>query len=307
LAALRQSSRETDITGWYGNETTIGVIFTEIRSDAASIVSLLSSRVTSALCSELSAKQFNNIRLSFLVFPDHCAGPEADREAFSVLYPDLMHEIDAKKVALLAKRCLDIVGSLFALMLFLPVLLVIAAAIKLTSRGPLLFKQQRLGQYGKSFTFLKFRSMYVGADQRIHEAYVKQFISVRSGAGDSGKNDEIYKIKADPRVTADGRFIRKTSLDELPQFFNCLMGQMALVGPRPPLPYEFTAYQVWHRRRLAVKPGITGLWQVKGRSRVKFDEMVRMDLEYARSWSLWLDIKLLLQTPGAVLTGAGAY
>ena len=306
LSALRQSTRETDITGWYGNETTIGVIFTEIGAGAASVVSLLSSRVTSALTNELNG-QIDNIRLSFLIFPDDCTGQGPGHEAFSSLYPDLMHEIEAKTASLLAKRCMDIFGSLVALILLLPSLLVIAAAIKLTSRGPLLFKQKRLGQFGKSFTFLKFRSMYVGADQRIHEAYVKQLISAQASGGDDGKKDATYKIKADPRVTTVGRFLRRTSLDELPQFFNCLMGQMALVGPRPPIPYEFNSYQVWHRRRLAVKPGITGLWQVKGRSRVTFNEMVRMDLEYARAWSLWLDMKILLQTPGAVVTGAGAY
>lgn len=179
----------------------------------------------------------------------------------------------------------------------------------MTSRGPLLFKQQRLGQYGKGFTFLKFRSMYVGADETIHEKYVKQFISESAGSGDVGSNcGEVYKIKADSRVTRVGRFIRRTSLDELPQFFDCLMGRMSLVGPRPPLPYEFTSYQTWHKRRLlVVKPGITGLWQVKGRSRVKFNDMVRMDLEYARTWSLWMDIKILLQTPLAMISGHGAY
>lgn len=306
LSALRNSIRETDITGWYGNGITIGVIFTEIAD--ASIVTLLSSRVTAALGNTLTVQQVDHVKLSFLVFPDDCAGQGPDRDVFSALYPDVLQEMETKKAVMLAKRCMDVVGSLVALALLLPFLLVIAAAVKLTSRGPLLFKQKRLGQYGKSFTFLKFRTMYVGADQAIHEAYVKEFISASKGDRKSGKSDEIYKIKADPRVTAVGRFLRRTSLDELPQFFNSLTGQMALVGPRPPLPYEFSSYEIWHKRRLlAVKPGITGLWQVKGRSRVKFDAMVRMDLEYARDWSLWLDMKILLQTPRAVVSGAGAY
>lgn len=304
LSAVRQSTRETDLTGWYGNGSTVGVIFTEIGTEV-SIVSLLSNRVSLALGNAINEEQFNKIRLSFKVFPDDCTGQEPASEAFSTLYPDLMHEIEAKRASLMAKRCLDILGSLFALALFSPLLLLIAVAIKTTSRGPLFFKQKRLGQYGKTFTFLKFRSMYAEADQTIHEAFVKKFIAA-STAG--GKADGIYKLTVDPRVTMVGRFLRRTSLDELPQFLNSLIGQMALVGPRPPLPYEFNSYEIWHRRRLlSVKPGITGPWQVKGRSRVKFNEMVRMDLEYAREWSIWLDIKILLQTPRAIVFGDGAY
>jgi lipopolysaccharide/colanic/teichoic acid biosynthesis glycosyltransferase len=304
LSAVRASARETDIIGWYGNGSTIGVIFTEIGIEV-SIVSLLSARINAALGTALNSEQLNNIRLSFKIFPDDCTGQEPGVEAFSALYPDLLHEIQAKRTSLIAKRCLDITGSLFALVLFSPLLLLIAVAIKTTSRGPLFFKQKRLGQYGQSFTFLKFRSMYPQADHAIHEAFVKRFIAASTGGE---KGDGIYKITVDPRVTPVGRFLRRTSLDELPQFLNSLVGQMALVGPRPPLPYEFDSYETWHRRRLlAVKPGITGLWQVKGRSRVKFNEMVRMDLEYARNWSVWLDIKILLQTPRAIVFGDGAY
>jgi len=308
LSALRQSTRDTDIMGWYGHGATIGVIFTEIGGGGETVVSLLSSRLNSALSIALKAEQFENIKLSFLVFPDDCAGQGPGVKAFSALYPDVLYELETKKAFLIAKRSIDILGSLVALVILLPLLLLIAAAIKLTSRGPLLFKQKRLGQFGMSFTFLKFRSMYVGADQTIHETYVKEFIAASKGAKEGGKSDEIYKIRADPRVTAIGRVLRRTSLDELPQFLHSLMGQMSLVGPRPPLPYEFNSYEIWHKRRLlAVKPGITGLWQVKGRSRVKFDEMVRMDLEYARAWSLGLDLKILLQTPRAIVTGQGAY
>ena len=208
----------------------------------------------------------------------------------------------------MAKRALDIVGSLVALFVLLPLWLLIAAAVKLTSPGPLFFRQKRLGQYGKSFTFLKFRSMSVGADQTVHKAYIEEFMSAQVHGADDGATGTVYKLTNDRRVTPVGKILRRTSLDELPQFLNCLMGQMSLVGPRPPIPYEFNNYQWWHRRRLlAVKPGITGLWQVRGRSRVKFNEMVRMDLEYARTWSLWLDIKILLQTPRAVVMGEGAY
>jgi lipopolysaccharide/colanic/teichoic acid biosynthesis glycosyltransferase len=308
VLALSNSKRETDITGWHGDGSVIGVIFTEIGTAEGSIVDILSNRVNRALGNSLSVEQINEINLSFHVFPDDSEGQDPGRRAFSTLYPDLLCDIDSKKASLLLKRFMDIAGSLFAIILFSPLLLLIAAAIKLTSRGPIFFRQKRLGQYGKSFTFLKFRSMYATTDHSIHEAFVKSFIADQTRAGEQGESQQVYKLKGDPRVTRVGRLLRRTSLDELPQFFNTLKGQMALVGPRPPLPYEFNSYAIWHRRRLlAVKPGITGFWQVKGRSRVKFDEMVRMDLEYARVWSLWLDIKILWQTPRAVVTGDGAY
>src|SRR6185369_7527092 len=160
-------------------------------------------------------------------------------------------------------------------------------AIKVTSRGPVLFRQKRLGQHGRQFTFLKFRSMYVNNDPRIHEEYVKKFIA---GAAEQHGNNQgkLYKLTSDPRITAVGRFLRNTSLDELPQFLNVLWGDMSLFGPRPPVGYEYGRYDLWHKQRLlALKPGITGLWQVDGRSRVTFDDMVRLDIRYARSWSLW--------------------
>jgi lipopolysaccharide/colanic/teichoic acid biosynthesis glycosyltransferase len=185
----------------------------------------------------------------------------------------------------------------------------ISAAIKATSEGPVLFRQRRVGQYGQHFTFLKFRSMHANNDHSVHKEFITQFITSRAQGERSPTNgDKIYKLPNDKRVTRVGRFLRKTSLDELPQFFNVLIGDMSLVGPRPPIPYELAAYQTWHRRRvLEVKPGITGLWQVTGRSRVKFDEMVRLDLRYATSWSPWLDLKILLRTPLAVVKGTGAY
>ncbi len=204
---------------------------------------------------------------------------------------------------------MDIVGSLAALILCCPLFALIALAIKLTSKGPILFKQERVGRYGLRFTFLKFRSMECGNDASIHREYVKRFIA---GEADPPRGSHaqsvVYKIQDDPRVTRVGKFLRKSSLDELPQFINVLKGDMSLVGPRPPIPYELEGYQIWHRRRvLESKPGITGLWQVNGRSRLKFDDMVRLDLRYAKTWSLWLDIKILLRTPRAVLFGVGAY
>jgi lipopolysaccharide/colanic/teichoic acid biosynthesis glycosyltransferase len=169
-----------------------------------------------------------------------------------------------------------------------------------------LFKQTRIGQRGQKFQMLKFRSMRPNAGSAIHQDYVTWFIN-SSGKQPAGTDSGVFKITNDPRITPIGRILRNTSLDELPQFLNVLMGQMSLVGPRPPVPYEVEQYKPWHcRRLLEAKPGITGLWQVTGRSRTTFDEMVRLDLRYARSYSLWMDIRILLATPKAVISGKGA-
>jgi lipopolysaccharide/colanic/teichoic acid biosynthesis glycosyltransferase len=150
--------------------------------------------------------------------------------------------------------------------------------------------------------------MHTGNDPRIHIEYVKRLIGGNASADAGETNGRVYKITADPRLTHIGRFLRKTSLDELPQLLNVLRGEMSMVGPRPPIPYELEVYDVWHRRRLLeVRPGITGLWQVSGRSRIPFDDMVRLDLRYAKTWSLWLDFQILLRTPRAVFSGEGAY
>lgn len=194
------------------------------------------------------------------------------------------------------KRILDVALASVAMALSAPLMALIALAIKLDTPGPILLRQTRVGLNGRLFTAYKFRSMRVGADQEL--------------AGLQTQNEAtgpIFKMKNDPRRTRVGRFIRKTSLDELPQFFNVLKGDMSLVGPRPPIPTEVEKYDEWHRRRLEVSPGITGLWQVSGRSQLTFDEMVMLDLYYAENWSLALDLKILLRTIPTVLLGTGAY
>jgi lipopolysaccharide/colanic/teichoic acid biosynthesis glycosyltransferase len=204
---------------------------------------------------------------------------------------------------------MDIVGGAFGLLMFAPLFLIIALAVKLTSKGPVFFRQQRIGQFGTPFVFLKFRSMHLNNDPKIHLDYIRQLISGKAERQPGNGNGQgVYKLTADPRVTRVGAFLRRTSLDELPQFINVLRGEMSLVGPRPPIPYEVDKYQTWHRRRvLEAKPGITGLWQVSGRSRVGFDEMVRLDVRYAMQRSFWLDLKILLLTPRAVILGEGAF
>ena len=308
--ALSLTARETDLTGWYVDDCAVGVMFTEIGfADRSATLSTMITRVSNTLRATLVPEEFNQVSISFHVFPedwDH----EADRRPTNpTLYPDLDERNETKKIYHRTKRVMDILGSLAALTLLSPVFLVIALAVKLTSRGPILFRQRRIGQHGRSFTFLKFRSMYVGNDASIHREYVKQLITGKAEKQSStGNGEAVYKLTKDPRITTVGAFLRKTSLDEIPQFLNVLRGEMSLVGPRPPVPYEVESYDFWHRRRvLEAKPGITGLWQVKGRSRVKFDDMVRLDLQYARTWSPWLDVKILLQTPGAMVIGEGAH
>ena len=309
MLAISQSTRDTDLKGWYKDGAIVGVIFTEVGGGAdEAVIQSLSAKITESLRGVLGMPETDEVKLSFHLFPEDWDDSDPGCPVKSSLHVALAGEINQKRFSLIVKRMIDIMASAAGLILCLPVFVLIALAIKLTSRGPVLFRQVRLGQYGKKFTFLKFRSMYANSGHKIHEEYVRQLIKGAAGTEQAtGNQQKIYKLTADPRITPVGRFLRNTSLDELPQFLNVLWGHMSLVGPRPPVLYEFNRYDLWHKQRLlAVKPGITGLWQVDGRSRVKFDEMVRLDIRYARSWSLWLDIRILLRTPRAVLSGNGA-
>jgi lipopolysaccharide/colanic/teichoic acid biosynthesis glycosyltransferase len=308
--ALLRTVRETDVAGWWKDPATLGVIFTDLAiGDKSAVVNAILSRVSFTLRQQLTVAQLNQINISYYFFPDDWdddgSGPACNQH----LYPDLFHPGNGRRFQLCAKRGMDIVGSALLLILCAPLFAIISAAIKVSSKGPVFFKQQRVGQYGKSFTFLKFRSMQVGCDSSVHENFVINLIAGRVKEEPSIKNrNNIYKLRNDKRVTRVGRFLRRTSLDELPQLLNVFKGDMSLVGPRPPIPYELAAYRMWHRRRiLHAKPGVSGLWQVTGRSRVKFDDMVRLDLRYSSSWTLWLDLKILFQTPLAVIRGVGAY
>ena len=195
------------------------------------------------------------------------------------------------------KRVLDLAGALFALVCFSPILAAVAIAIKLTDHGPVLFWQSRVGLWGQEFPFPKFRSMVVNAEQ------LKAGLLIRN----DHKNGITFKMKRDPRVTGIGRIIRKLSLDELPQLFCVLAGEMSLVGPRPPLPREVAQYSLLDRRRLDVKPGLTCIWQVSGRGDIPFERQVQLDVQYIESQSVWLDVLLLLKTAPAILFGKGAY
>jgi len=309
MSVLLATSRDTDLVGWYKSKTTIGALFTGlVAGDKSSILMTILSRATNTLRDELSFEQFNLINISLHYYPDDWEENGPGRPSNPALYPDLSTQANGKKPLLILKRGLDVVGGLILTLLCLPFCVLIAIVIKATSKGPVLFRQMRVGQHGRQFVFLKFRSMYVDNDHSVHREYVTKLINKETSDGATRKQGTVYKLTSDKRITPIGRFLRKTSLDELPQFLNVLRGEMSLVGPRPPIPYELAAYQTWHRRRLLeVKPGITGLWQVTGRSTVDFDAMVRLDLKYATSWSPWLDIKILLRTPLAVIRGSGAY
>ena len=310
LSALALSTRETDVTGWYQSNSVVGVMFTEFGAeDRNTILSTMMTRVGQTLRNNLTSQQFSLISIEFHLFPEEWNQDVSQRPSNPTLYPDLARRDSAKKLFCAIKRMMDIVGSALALLLFAPLFLVIALAIKLTSKGPVLYTQPRVGQFGEQFVFLKFRSMEDNNDDGIHKEYAKRFIagSAESHPG-NGSGDRVYKLTKDPRITRIGGLLRRTSLDELPQFINVLKGEMSLVGPRPATTYEVAQYDIWHRRRvLEAKPGITGIWQVSGRSRIKFAEMVRLDLRYAKTWSPWMDLKILLRTPVAVVFGDDAF
>jgi lipopolysaccharide/colanic/teichoic acid biosynthesis glycosyltransferase len=310
LAALLLSSRDTDLVGWYKSHETVGAMFTGlVVNDKRALLDTFLTKVTTSLRDELNSEQFSQVRISFHLFPDDWDNGKPGPPSNSALYPDLIRRDKVQRSVLLTKRIIDVFGSAAALVLFAPLFFVIALAVKVTSRGPVFYRQERVGRYGRKFTFLKFRSMYVNNDPTVHKEFVTRLIASQNcqGSGD-GDGQGVYKLTNDRRITRVGGFLRRTSLDELPQFINVLKGDMSLVGPRPPIPYELAAYQTWHRRRLlGVKPGITGLWQVTGRSLVEFDEMVRLDLRYASTWTPWLDLKIMARTPLAVIKGSGAY
>ena len=299
LEHVREKTRDTDISG-YVNHETIGVLLPDTDEKGA-------KEICAKLVNGSKKPQFS---ITASTYPDHIFESLARNGG---IHPDTFpFELDESLknswFKLLLKRGIDIVGSIIGLLIFMPVMVITALAIKVTSPGPIIFRQKRLGKQGIPFTFYKFRSMHVNMDDQIHRKYMQEFINGQHAKINQGDAKEpFYKIKSDPRVTRVGKFIRKTSIDELPQFFNVLKGDMSLVGPRPPLPYEAEKYQSWHLRRiLEMKPGITGLWQVEGRSKTGWDDAVRLDIRYIRKWSLILDMKIMFKTVKEVLRCRGA-
>jgi lipopolysaccharide/colanic/teichoic acid biosynthesis glycosyltransferase len=300
-AAVASANRATDVLGWFDDHT-LGVIMPEVRGSDAELANDLHTRYRRAIANRLGP---DGARRTNIEVHRHVATLSGPRDVDQLITPTAGGRGDRLTYDS-AKRILDVVGSLALLMMLAPVFAIIAALVKLKSPGPVFFRQERIGHGMQPFLMLKFRTMHVDADHRVHHQFVSSFIKSGAVAQDAGRNG-IFKLTDDPRVTPVGRVLRKTSLDELPQFWNVLRGEMSLVGPRPPLRYEVAEYQPWHCRRVfEAKPGVTGLWQIKGRSRTTFDEMVRLDLRYAKARSFWTDIKILLATPAAVIAGKGA-
>ena len=202
------------------------------------------------------------------------------------------------------KRIGDVLLAGLALLVLSPVLLIISILVKRSSPGPVLFIQDRIGKNGVPFPFMKFRTMVHNSDDAIHRQFAAMFIN---GSDKTEKPESVFKLTDDPRITRIGAWLRKTSLDELPQLLNIVRGEMSLVGPRPPIAYELDHYQPWHHERLRVTPGLTGLWQVSGRSNVPFEEMVRLDIHYINTWSLRKDFEIVFKTLPVVMRGTGGY
>jgi len=296
---LQLSKRETDILGYLGenrlalllpdtNETGVQSLTHNLRSRAGDIAY---SITTGTYPDQL----FDSLTSAYKV----------PTEAIPLFFDETSSRSTA---ALALKRVIDIAGAMALIVLLAPVMVATALAIALTSPGPVIFRQIRLGKRGKPFVFYKFRSMVADADDQIHRQYVASLINgMHTDVNQGDASNPLYKLRSDPRITRLGSFIRATSIDELPQLFNVLKGQMSLVGPRPPLPYEAEQYQSWHLRRvLEIRPGITGMWQVEGRSRTSFDEMVRLDLRYIQNRSLLLDLRILAKTVLIVARRDGA-
>jgi lipopolysaccharide/colanic/teichoic acid biosynthesis glycosyltransferase len=221
----------------------------------------------------------------------------------AIISPPIQELIEQQPRYVVLKRIVDVVVTLLALPILIPLFLIVAISIRLDSEGPIFFKQKRVGLNGAEFTCYKFRSMFVNSDDSIHREAFKQYKN--GSALGNGESGNTHKLTNDPRITRIGRIIRKVSFDELPQVINILRGEMSLVGPRPPIPYEVQEYSERERLRLCGKPGLTGFWQVYGRSRVTFDKMVDMDITYLQQQSIWLDLKLIVLTVPVLLTGRG--
>ena len=296
---LQNSRRETDILGRLSNDL-IGILLPDTNRQGAKVF-------LEKIATRAGESNFDAI---VETYPDHLFDNLVSGQGYTASHEEVLADelSPSRNIEDVVKRAFDIVFSVLLIIAASPLMLVTAIAIEFTSSGPIIFRQARLGKGGVPFMFYKFRSMHCNADDQIHREFVSSLIKGEHELiNQQDAADPLFKLKADPRITSVGKIIRQTSIDELPQLFNVLKGDMSLVGPRPPLPYEAVEYQSWHLRRiLEIRPGITGLWQVEGRSKVSFDEMVRMDLRYIKNRSLYYDLKLLFRTIKVVIWRDGA-
>lgn len=298
---LHINKRDYDIIGWHKTGKVLGILFSDCNHEAPGIII---RRITTSLRAVLGNAPTGLLSLTLFkvtgTIREPVAAEPADRDTCSA--EESLHLYTDK----IQTRAVDVIGALFAITLFAPAFLAVALAVRLTSKGPILFRQERVGKDHKPFKMLKFRSMYVNSNDAIHREYVEKLIKGETEGETTESGEKIFKIRKDPRITPVGHIIRKTSLDEIPQFFNVLKGEMSLVGPRPALKYEVDQYDIWHCRRVSAKPGITGFWQVTGRSLTTFDGMVRMDISYQQRRTVLSDILLIIKTPFVLLGSRGA-
>jgi exopolysaccharide biosynthesis polyprenyl glycosylphosphotransferase len=305
-----ESNNELRADGTYEGVPVVGELKTlpeAIRDSGANEVIIADPNVSGDELFEVMMRCGRRRGVEFRIAPSlfNCLPQKTEIDQIGVLPMIRLFREPLSSSARVIKRTFDLVLSALAILVLLPIWLLIGLLIKLDSNGGVFYTQERVGMDGRLFLLYKFRTMKAGADPEIHKEYQKAFIEGRAEAnlGDAGK--PTYKLLSDPRVTRVGKWLRRTSLDEVPQLLNVLMSDMSIVGPRPPIAYEVEAYALWHRKRLDMKPGLTGLWQVSGRNRLPFEEMVRLDLYYIENWSLLLDVKIILRTVFVMLGREG--
>jgi len=285
------------------------VLSDSIRHSGANEVVITDPQVSSDALFEVMMSIGRGRGVEFRIAPSlfNCLPRKTEIDQIGALPVITLFREPLSSVARIIKRTLDIIISGIAVTLLAPLWMLIALLTRLDSPGPIFYRQERVGMDGRVFLFYKFRTMRVDSDDKRHREYQERFIKGQPDANLGDDEKPAYKLTSDSRVTRIGRILRRLSLDELPQLLNVLRGDMSIVGPRPPIPYEVEAYELWHRKRLDMKPGLTGLWQVSGRNRLNFEEMVRLDLYYIENWSLLLDLKIILRTLPVMLKGDNAY
>ncbi|HKZ77298.1 MAG TPA: sugar transferase [Pyrinomonadaceae bacterium] len=310
IGVIENGDRDRKLPDVYEGVPVIGDIHTlaeAIRDSRANEVIIADSRVNGDSLFDVMMGAGRGRGVEFRIAPSlfNCLPRKAEVDQIGTLPMIRLFREPLSSSARILKRTSDLVIALLALSLLLPFWLLIALLIKLDSRGSIFYVQERVGMDGRIFLVYKFRTMHAGVDDDVHREYQRKFIAGHDEANVGDPERPAYKLRNDPRITRVGRLLRRWSLDEVPQLLNVVRGEMSVVGPRPPIPYEVEAYELWHRKRLDMKPGVTGLWQVSGRNRLPFEEMVKLDIFYIENWSLLLDLRILLRTAGVVLRGDG--